>query len=124
LIIGRGFNGKLAAVSIGRAEDETEQDALQLDFARDHYAAVYFHTDDQGDQQWPVTAEVILPEDLPNGVYAIELSAGGAVDHLPIVVRRNTGQKAPLLVLLPSMTYLAYTADGCGRTVSSHVSQL
>lgn len=153
LTLGRGFNGKLEAVSIGRSEDETEQDALQLDFARgiaswaihdtrgsavgrlvgvptravkgrhwdgsqddwrtarDHYAAVYFHTDDQGDQQWPVTAEVTLPEGLPNGVYAIELTAGGATDHLPIVVRRNVGQKAPLLVLLPSMTYVAYTAE-------------
>lgn len=153
LTIGRGFNGKLEAVSIGHSEDETERDTLQLDFARgisswtlhnkqgravgrliglptravkgqrwdgtqddwrtarDHYAAVYFHTDDQGDQQWPVTAEVPLPEDLPNGAYAIELTAGAAVDHLPIVVRRNNEQKAPLLVLLPTMTYLAYTAE-------------
>jgi N,N-dimethylformamidase len=153
LTIGRGFNGKLEAVSIGPSEDEAAQDALQLDFAhgisswtlhdrqgiavgrliglptrgvkgrlwdgsqddwrtaRDHYAAVYFHTDDQGDQRWPATAEVALREDLPNGVYAIELSAGGALDHLPIVVRRNNGQKAPILVLLPSMTYLAYTAE-------------
>jgi N,N-dimethylformamidase len=153
LTIGLGFNGKLEDVSIGQSEDETEQDALRLDFAhgisswmlhttlgipvghlvglptravkgrrwdgtqddwraaREHYAAIYFHTDDQGDQQWPVTAEVALPRDLPNGVYAIELSAGGDVDHLPIVVRRNNGQKAPLLVLLPSMTYLAYTAE-------------
>lgn len=153
LIIGRGFNGKLEAVGIGRSEDETGQDVLQLDFARgistwvlhdtlgsavgrlvglptravkgrhwdgsqddwrtarDHYAAIHFHTDDQGDQQWPMTAEVTLPKDLPNGVYAIELRAGGALDHLPVVVRRNTGPKAPLLVLLPSMTYLAYTAE-------------
>jgi N,N-dimethylformamidase beta subunit-like protein len=153
LTIGRGFNGKLEAVSIGQSEDEAEQDALRLDFSRgisrwtlhdargvavgrlvglptravtgrrwdgsqddwrtahDHYAAVYFHTDDQGDQQWPVTAEVTLPEDLPNGAYAIELSAGGTVDHFPIVVRRNDEQKAPLLVLLPSMAYLAYTAE-------------
>jgi N,N-dimethylformamidase len=153
LTIGRGFNGKLEAVSIGPSEDEAEQDSLQLDFAHgistwtlhntkgvavgrvvglptravkgrlwdgsqddwraapDQYAAVHFHTDDQSDQQWPVTAEVALAGDLPNGVYAIELSAGGTVDHLPIVVRRNNGQKAPLLVLLPSMTYLAYTAE-------------
>lgn len=153
LTIGRGFNGKLEAVSIGASEDEAVQDALQLDFAqgisgwtlhnrrgtavgrliglptrgvkgrlwdgsqddwrtaRDHYAAVYFHSDDQGDQRWPATGGVDLPEDLPNGVYAIELSAGGGVDHLPIVVRRQKGQKAPILVLLPSMTYLAYTAE-------------
>lgn len=153
LTIGRGFDGKLEAVSIGPSEDETEEDVLQLDFARgisswvihntrglavgrliglptravkgrrwdgsqddwrtaqDHYAAVYFHTDDQGDQQWPVTAEVTLPADLPNGAYAIELIAAGAIDHLPIVVRRNKGRQAPLLVLLPSMTYLAYTAE-------------
>ena len=153
LTIGRGFDGKLEAVSIGRSEDEAEQDSLRLDFARgisswtlhntngvavgrlvglptravkgrlwdgsqhdwraapDQYAAVHFHTDDQGDQQWPVTQEMALPAELPNGVYAIELSAGGTVDHLPIVVRRNNGQKAPLLVLLPSMTYLAYTAE-------------
>jgi N,N-dimethylformamidase len=153
LTIGRGFNGKLEAVSIGPSQDESEQDALQVDFAHgisswrlhdtrgvavgrliglptravkgrrwegsqddwrtapDHYAAVHFHTDDQGDQQWPVTAEMSPPEDLPNGVYAIELSAGGALDHLPIVVRRNNEQTAPLLLLLPSMTYLAYTAE-------------
>jgi N,N-dimethylformamidase len=153
LTIGWGLNGKLEAVSIGRSEDETEQDSLQLDFSRgistwtlhntggtavgrliglptravkgrrwdgsqddwrtapEHYAAVYFHTDDQGDQQWPMTAAVALPEDLSNGAYAIELTAGGALDHLPIVVRRKNEQKAPLLVLLPSMTYLAYSAE-------------
>jgi hypothetical protein len=33
LTIGQGFNGKLEAVSIGQSEDESEQDALQLDFA-------------------------------------------------------------------------------------------
>jgi hypothetical protein len=34
LTIGRGFDGKLEAVSIGLSQDETEQDSLQLDFAQ------------------------------------------------------------------------------------------
>jgi N,N-dimethylformamidase len=153
LTIGRGLNGKLEAVSIGRSKDEAEDDLLRLDLAQgistwvlhdkqgapvgrlvglptravkgrrwdgshddwrsapDQYAAVHFHTDDQGDQQWPVTAVLCLPGNLATGVYAVELSAGRDVDHLPIVVRRKEGRPAPLLVLLPSMTYLAYTGE-------------
>lgn len=97
-----------------RAVTGRRWDGSQNDWrtAQDHYAAVHFHTDDQGDQQWPMTAGLTLADDLQNGVYAIELTAGGDLDHLPIVVRRpNNDQKAPLLVLLPSMTYLAYTAE-------------
>lgn len=76
--------------------------------APDHYAAIHFHTDDQGDQQWPVAAHVRIPKELPAGVYAIELSAAGAVDHLPLIVRRVSGTPASLLVLLPSVSYLTY----------------
>jgi len=72
------------------------------------YAAIHFHTDDQGDQRWPVTATVDLPADLTTGVYAIALSAGGEVDYLPFVVRRKHGAPASLLLVLPTLTYQAY----------------
>src|SRR5262249_8774646 len=69
-----------------------------------------FHTDDQRDQEWPVTAAVELPADLPGGVYAFELHAGDAFDRLPFVVR-SPGDPAPVLVVLPTLTYLAYATQ-------------
>ena len=81
--------------------------------APDQYAAIHFHTDDQGDQLWPVTATVKLPDNLPVGVYAIELSAGSDIDHLPVIVRRKHGEVAPLLVLVPTLSYLAYASECC-----------
>ena len=81
--------------------------------APDQYAAIHFHTDDQGDQLWPVTATVKLPDNLPVGVYAIELSAGSDIDHLPVIVRRKQGEVASLLVLVPTLSYLAYASECC-----------
>jgi N,N-dimethylformamidase len=75
--------------------------------APEHYGAIHFHTDDQTDQQWPVTATVELPDDVNGGVYALELQAGEDVDRVPFIVRPRQAT-APLLVLLPTLTYLAY----------------
>src|SRR6185437_5151272 len=141
MILGRGLNGKLEGVAVGRSEsDDATGNILRLDFAcgistwllhndkgavvgrivglpargvrsrrwdgsqhdwryaPHQYDAIHFHTDDQGDQDWPVTATVTLPEDLPSGAYAIELSAGQEVDHLPVLVRPRAGELAPVLV--------------------------
>src|SRR5262249_7766581 len=93
-----------------RAARGRRWDGTQVDWrhAPEHYSAIWFHTDDQGDQEWPVTATVELSDDLAGGLYAVELTAGGDVDHLPLVVRRTSG---PLLVVPPTLTFLAYARE-------------
>lgn len=80
-------------------------------YAPGQYAAIHFHADDQGDQGWPVSTTLDLPDGLPSGVYAAELTAGDGIDHLPIVVRSDASKQAPLILVLPTETYLAYALE-------------
>ncbi|OLS97323.1 hypothetical protein BJF90_42725 [Pseudonocardia sp. CNS-004] len=48
-----------------------------------------------------------VPADLPSGVYALRTSAEGDVDRIPFVVT-PARHDAPVLVVLPTWTYLAY----------------
>lgn len=70
--------------------------------------AIHFHSDDIEDANWPVVAQMELPE-LASGVYGLELRAGDQSDCLPLVIRPRQGAPmARTLVLLPTLTYLAY----------------
>ncbi len=78
--------------------------------------AIHFHSDDVADVGWPESLRLVIPEDLPSGVYAIRLRAGegDAVDedHLPFFVCPPAGRAgAPLAVLMPTMSYLAYANE-------------
>ena len=64
------------------------------------------------DLDWPATHALELPASLPSGVYALELEAGGALERIPVAVRRSAGAApAPNAVLLPTFTYLAYSCE-------------
>ncbi|MGI9015795.1 MAG: N,N-dimethylformamidase beta subunit family domain-containing protein [Euzebya sp.] len=77
--------------------------------APETHAALHFHEDDLEDCRWDVAFELALPDDLPSGVYAAKLSAGSSRYHIPFVVRPpNRRATAPVLVLLPTNSYLAY----------------
>ncbi|TQM77886.1 hypothetical protein FHX81_0132 [Saccharothrix saharensis] len=72
------------------------------------YAAVLFHSDDLADCA-PVL-EVRLPDDLPGGCYAVELTTAEGVARLPFFVR-PTRRTARLAVLVPTSRHLADALD-------------
>jgi N,N-dimethylformamidase len=88
--------------------------ARELDFrlARDEYGAIHFHDDDLDDALWDEAFAYTLPADLPSGVYAARLTVGDYVDHVPFFVRpARTADRAPIAVLFPTLTYLAYSTE-------------
>jgi N,N-dimethylformamidase len=94
------------------------QDVHDWTRAPEQYGAIHFHDDDLDDCRWPAIAEVTLPPDLPTGVYGIALQEpepGGAADVVPVIVTPAAGRApgGPVLVVLPSFTYIAY-ANGTG----------
>lgn len=99
---GRLLNAPARAVT-GRHWDATEVDYR---LAPEQYGAVHFHRDDLEDCGWQVTHELVVPADLPSGVYAVLLTGAGSEDHVPVVVRPTS--PAGVLFLLPTFSYLAY----------------
>lgn len=85
-------------------------------FARRQYAAIHFHRDDMTDCEWVSQAAIDLPEDLSSGVYAVRLTDdAGSEDLVPVFVAPAEGQApAPLLLVLPTNSYLAYANDHVG----------
>ena len=74
--------------------------------------AVHFHDDNVSDVGWPETLRFAAPEDLPSGVYAMRLRAGGAEDHIPFLVVPPAGRPgARLALLMPTFSYLAYANE-------------
>jgi len=84
-------------------------DTLDFKLAPDQYGAVHFHDDDLEDARWNTDFQWHVPVDLKSGFYAARLRGGDSEDHIPFFVRRRPGQStAKIVVLLPTMTYLAY----------------
>jgi N,N-dimethylformamidase len=79
--------------------------------APSEYNAIHFHDDDLEDAGWEESFRFLVPAELSSGVYAMKLSAeGGASDCLPFFVRPPTGKpEAAVAVLLPTLSYLAYS---------------
>lgn len=90
-------------------------DVTDARFAPDQYAAIHFHRDDVTDCGWQPQAAIELPPDLDSGVYAVRLTAGGTEDLVPVFVGPPEGTAtAPLLLVLPTNSYLAYANDHVG----------
>jgi N,N-dimethylformamidase len=75
--------------------------------------AVHFHKDDLYDAGWAPTASVVVPSDLPSGIYAFKLELDGpgsaGQDLIPFFVRPAIGaETADVALLMSSATYLAY----------------
>jgi N,N-dimethylformamidase len=76
------------------------------------YGAIHFHEDDLEDAGWEADFELEVPHDLTSGVYAAKLTAGGEEDFVPFCVRPAKGTAtAPVLFLMPTLTYLAYANE-------------
>ncbi|MET7399666.1 N,N-dimethylformamidase beta subunit family domain-containing protein [Dactylosporangium sp. NPDC005572] len=91
-------------------------DVADFRFSPRQYAAVHFHRDDMTDCGWRFQGAVPLPADLRSGVYALELTdSDGAHDTVPVLVAPPEGTAtAPLLLVLPTNSYLAYGNDHVG----------
>lgn len=76
------------------------------------YAAVHFHSDDLADANWPVAAELDLPDDLESGVYLVEVAGEAGRDTIPILVRQSA-PRARMAFLASTFTWLAYANDRC-----------
>ena len=77
------------------------------------YGAIYFHDDDLDDAGWEVDFEFRIPANLRSGVYAARLQSGTAEDYIPFFVRPAPGSStAPIALLMPTFSYLAYGASG------------
>lgn len=74
------------------------------------YGGIAFHDDALIDCRWRSNLDFEVPADLPSGVYALRLRAGGREDHVPFFVRPAT-PKASIAVLMPTFTYLAYANE-------------
>ena len=87
----------------------------ELDFSRapEEYRAAHFHADDLVDCRWEPDFAFQVPNDLPSGVYGIELEAGAARDVVPLIVSASRSRRpsAQLAVLLPTFSYLAYANE-------------
>lgn len=101
-------NGPTLAVTGQLWEDDT------TDFrsAPEQYAAVYFHEDDLDDARWPVIATFSVPTNMDSGIYAFRLRAHDLTDYLPLVVTPPQDvATADIALLLPTVTYLAYSNE-------------
>ena len=76
------------------------------------YAAIWFHDDDLDDARWDPSFELEIPPGLSSGVYAFRVDTGDEADVIPFFVRPPRGRAtAPVVVLIPTFSYLAYANE-------------
>jgi N,N-dimethylformamidase len=82
--------------------------------APEEYGGIEFHVDAMIDCNWEVTRSISLPDNLRSGVYAMRLRAGDgsglAEDYVVFFVRAKQ-PKAPIALLVPTASYLAYANE-------------
>jgi N,N-dimethylformamidase len=105
---GAVVNMPMRAVT-GHAWDRTEHN---FKHNPSQYGAIHFHDDDLEDADWQTDFEWKVPEATRSGFYAAHLRAGEHEDYIPFFVRPPRGRaSARAVVLVPTMTYLAYAND-------------
>jgi N,N-dimethylformamidase len=76
------------------------------------YDAIAFHSDDLTDAGWPESFTFTPPADLPSDAYGIELLNGDQRDVVPFFVLPSPeATPAPLALLVPTFSYLAYANE-------------
>lgn len=78
--------------------------------APERYDAVHLHEDDTDALPWPATHAVATPVDARSGVYAFEVETVRGIERMPFFLR-PARPSAPLAVLIPTATYLAYADE-------------
>lgn len=79
--------------------------------APEEFGGIEFHNDALTDCRWEPTLSLKIPHDLRSGVYAVKLTAGDGTglgeEYTPFVVR-PAKPRAPICLLIPTASYLAY----------------
>lgn len=81
------------------------------------FGAIHFHSDDLADAGWETSVRITLDDDLPSGVYAARLSTDTEEDFVPFFVRSDANPPAPVLVVIPTLTYMAYANEKALDTI-------
>lgn len=93
------------------------------------YGGIAFHDDAVTDCGWETTVSWTVPEGTRSGCYAARVTAGDAQDHIPFFVR-PTKPTGPILVLMPTNSYLAYANEmivhhvPVGQAILAHAAVL
>jgi N,N-dimethylformamidase len=110
-----GLNGSTVnAPTRGMTGANWDGSATSLHIRQEQYGAIAFHEDDLEDADWDQSLRYELPADLRSGIYAARLAAedGREREEIPFYVRPAAGAPtAPILVLAPTNTYLAYANE-------------
>lgn len=94
--------------------------------APDEYGAIWFHPDSLDDCRWPESFTFTVPPDLPSGCYGVRLTEHGAPTgeaeqtfYVPFFVTSTPqNQASPVLLLVPTFSYLAYANSQTGQYAS------
>ncbi|WP_323690386.1 N,N-dimethylformamidase beta subunit family domain-containing protein [Rhizobium sp. AN95] len=88
--------------------------------APEQYGALWFHEDSLDDCRWEPAFKVKIPDDLRSGCYAIRLRQGSREDYIPffVVPKRGTA-KGKILLLIPTVSYLAYANSQAMQNIAS-----
>lgn len=76
----------------------------------DQYDAIHCHDDDMAPLTWPQTHYVKVPDTAESGVYAFLIEGTSSTEEI-VFFLTNDNSKAPVAVLLPTATYLAYSDE-------------
>lgn len=105
---GRGHNAPYRAMTGWNWTGEEEN----YRHAPEEYGAVHFTDDALDDAGWETDVRLTVPDDLPSAVYALRITLGDTVDHIPFWVLPPRGTAtAKILLLFPTASYLAYAND-------------
>jgi N,N-dimethylformamidase len=74
------------------------------------YDALHCHDDDMAPLDWPETHHIRAHENAEPGVYAVEVETVSGIERIPFFLRARVPQ-APLVFLVPTLTYLAYADE-------------
>jgi N,N-dimethylformamidase len=115
---GNGHDGRLVNMPV-RAVTGTRWTGSEVDWtqAPEQYAAVFFHDDDLEDARWEPDFELVVPDDLPSGVYAAWLRAADDEEWIPFFVPPSRGTaSSSIALLMPTLSYLAYANEHAAIT--------
>lgn len=78
--------------------------------APSHYDAIHCHDDDMDALEWPASYRVVLPDDLPSGIYAFSIDCAGETEDIAFFVSAFKPENT-LVFVVPTATYLAYADE-------------
>ena len=84
------------------------EDSFRLDPSQ--YGGVAFHEDALTDCEWQPSVTWTPNVDLKSGVYALKVTAGDAIDRIPVIIR-PAQPRAKIAVQMSTFTYLAYANE-------------